>query len=114
MSRLRRLFGLVGEDVEGPGRHGASLANCMVCVLLDQQRTHGARAEDFDGNSSILFVVLVFSECLLSPFSGKKTNLLHQHRTIKYIKQMHRDSFFKPGYLDKYTEIGTTKTFKTS
>ncbi len=113
MSRLRRLFGLVGEDVEGPGRHGASLANCRVCVLLDQQRTHGARAEDFDGNSSILFVVLVFSECLLSPFSGKKLTFASTQN-----HKMHKTNaprlFFKPGYLDKYTEIGTTKTFKTS
>ncbi len=52
MSKLRRLLGLVGEDVEGPGRRGASLANCMARVLLDQQSPRGARAEDFEGNYS--------------------------------------------------------------
>ena len=71
-TRLRRLLGLVGEDVEGPGCRGASLANCKACVLLDQQSPRGARAEDFEGVSflniiSFCCVPKGFPDCLLSP-----------------------------------------------
>ena len=71
MSRLQRLLGPAGEDVEGPGRRGGSLANCKACAPLDQQSPRGARPEYFEGEFFEIVVPFCgfpkgFSERLLS------------------------------------------------